>query len=178
MSDEDPDEDENSLLGDKTHIRKTLVRHIVASIMADVSDGRRFEQLDILELGAGDGFFVRSYAEVYAENGRGDLPNLVQTDANPQHSDVPRHADMPAPGTPEAQGSSLKGLTHLGYAQEPQSWSTLAARAPRPMASPPSRTRRRWSSSTSPSSPRCSPTSSPRGWAASGPSMRWSRSTS
>ena len=89
MSDEDPDEDENSLLGDKTHIRKTLVRHIVASIMADVSDGRRFEQLDILELGAGDGFFVRSYAE----GGRGDLPNLVQTDANPQHSDVPRHAD-------------------------------------------------------------------------------------
>ena len=88
MSDEDPDEDENSLLGDKTHIRKTLVRHIVASIMADVSDGRRFEQLDILELGAGDGFFVRSYAE----GGRGDLPNLVQTDANPQHSDVPRHA--------------------------------------------------------------------------------------
>jgi len=93
MSDGDPDEDEISLLGDKTHIRKTLVRHIVASIMADVSDGRRFEQLDILELGAGDGFFVRSYAEVYAEGGRGDLPNLVQTDANPQHSDVPRHAD-------------------------------------------------------------------------------------
>ena len=93
MSDEDPDEDENSLLGDKTHICKTLVRHIVASIMADVSDGRRFEQLDILELGAGDGFFVRSYAEVYAEGGRGDLPNLVQTDSNPQHGDVPRHAD-------------------------------------------------------------------------------------
>ena len=92
MSDKDPDEDENSLLGDKVHIRKCLVRHIVASIMADVSDGRRFEQLDILELGAGDGFFVRSYAEVYAEGGR-DLPNLVQTDANPQHSDVPRHAD-------------------------------------------------------------------------------------
>ena len=131
MSDEDPDEDENSLLGDKTHIRKTLVRHIVASIMADVSDGRRFEQLDILELGAGDGFFVRSYAEVYAEGGRGDLPNLVQTDANPQHSDVPRHAATYASARymPEAQGSSLKGLTHLGYAQEPQSWSTLAARA-------------------------------------------------
>ena len=87
---EDPDEDENSLLGDKTHIRKTLVRHIVASIMADISDGRRFEDLDILELGAGDGFFVRSYAEVYAEGGSGDLPNLVQTDADPQHTEVPQ----------------------------------------------------------------------------------------
>lgn len=84
------DNDENSLLGDKTHIRKTLVRHIVASIMADISDGRRFEDLDILELGAGDGFFVRSYAEVYAEGGGGGLPNLVQTDTDPQHDEVSR----------------------------------------------------------------------------------------
>jgi hypothetical protein len=85
---ESPDEDENTLLGDKTHIRKTLVRHIVASIMADVSDNRSFEDLDILELGAGDGFFVRSYAEVYPEGSSGDLPNLVQTDADPQHTEV------------------------------------------------------------------------------------------
>ena len=85
-----PDNDENSLLGDKTHIRKTLVRHIVTSIMADISDGRRFEDLDILELGAGDGFLVRSYAEVYAEGGGGGLPNLVQTDTDPQHDEVSR----------------------------------------------------------------------------------------
>ena len=84
------DNDENSLLGDKTHIRKTLVRHIVTSIMADISDGRRFEDLDILELGAGDGFLVRSYAEVYAEGGGGGLPNLVQTDTDPQHDEVSR----------------------------------------------------------------------------------------
>ena len=88
-----PDNDENSLLGDKTHIRKTLVRHIVTSIMADISDGRRFEDLDILELGAGDGFLVRSYAEVYAEGGGGGLPNLVQTDTDPQHDEVSRCAD-------------------------------------------------------------------------------------
>lgn len=88
-----PNNDENSLLGDKTHIRKTLVRHIVTSIMADISDGRRFEDLDILELGAGDGFLVRSYAEVYAEGGGGGLPNLVQTDTDPQHDEVSRCAD-------------------------------------------------------------------------------------
>ena len=76
--------DENSLLGDKTYIRKTLVRHIVASIMADISDGRSFEDLDILELGAGAGFFALSYAEVYG----GSLANLVQTDADPQRAEV------------------------------------------------------------------------------------------
>lgn len=71
------------LLGDKTPIRKTLVRHIVATITSHVPC-RAFGDLRILELGSGAGFFARAYEEVYGE----PLERLVQTDADPQHTGV------------------------------------------------------------------------------------------
>lgn len=71
------------LLGDKASIRKTLARHIVATIMSD-HPGRSFKDLRILELGSGAGFFAQAYREVYADL----LETLVQTDAEPQHAEV------------------------------------------------------------------------------------------
>ena len=67
-------------LGDKRHIRKTLVRHIVRRIEQDFP-GRRFSDLSILELGAGAGFFAQSYAEVFPHL---PLQHLLQIDKDPE----------------------------------------------------------------------------------------------
>jgi hypothetical protein len=78
------DDEHDPLLGDKQHIRKSFARHIVATILADFP-GRNFEDLAILELGAGAGFFAKSYAEVFPG---AQLKHLVQTDASPRGAGV------------------------------------------------------------------------------------------
>ena len=75
--------EDSSLLGEKQNIRKTFVRHVVKTVLADFP-GRRFCELSILELGAGAGFFAESYAEVYSDDS--PLDHFVQTDFDP-HAD-------------------------------------------------------------------------------------------
>ena len=70
----------STLLGDKQHFRKTLVRHMVSAI-TEHFPGRPFEELMLLEFGSGAGFFAKSYSEIF---GGASLPNLVQTDASPR----------------------------------------------------------------------------------------------
>jgi hypothetical protein len=77
-------EDSADLLGDKEHIRETLIQHVVKVVQNEFV-GRRFEDLAILELGAGAGFFAKSYARLYPE---ARLERFVQTDANPQDAHV------------------------------------------------------------------------------------------
>ena len=75
---------DEELLGEKTNIRKTLVRHVVLRVVADFP-GRRFNQLSILELGAGAGFFAETYAELFPDQ---RLEHHVQTDKDPQSSNI------------------------------------------------------------------------------------------
>ena len=70
----------SELLGDKTRIRKTFVRHVVRRVERDFP-GRVFSDLAILELGAGAGFFALSYAEAFPHL---PLKNLMQVDKYPQ----------------------------------------------------------------------------------------------
>jgi hypothetical protein len=84
-SDDSSYEEGDPLLGDKANIRKTFVRHIVEKISLGFP-GRDFEDLAILELGAGAGFFAKSYREVFP--GDDQLQNLVQTDTNPREPGV------------------------------------------------------------------------------------------
>jgi hypothetical protein len=79
-----------NLLGDKEPIRRTLVQHVVRTMLADFP-GRQFEHLDILELGSGAGFFAHAYAEVWPEAPR--LTRLMQTDAHPRDEHV-RHLNV------------------------------------------------------------------------------------
>ena len=64
MSAEEAAASKSKELGDKRNIRKSLVRRIVGRVEEDFP-GRRFSDLTILELGAGDGFFALIYAEVF-----------------------------------------------------------------------------------------------------------------
>ena len=70
--------------GDSYPYRKTLARCVVDTVLLNFQ-GRRFNELSVLELGAGAGFFAAAFAEVYPNE---MLPNLVQTDANPREGDV------------------------------------------------------------------------------------------
>jgi hypothetical protein len=79
------DADVSTLLGDKSHIWRTLVQHIVKTILADFP-GKSFAELDILELGSGDGFFAKSYSEMWPEEPT--LERLLQTDAHPRDGQV------------------------------------------------------------------------------------------